>query len=456
MTEQNTEQHILIVEDSPTQAEKLEYIIQQNGGRAMIARNGNEALEVMRRQRPALVISDVMMPEMDGFQLCRRIKGDEAFRDIPVILLTALSDPEDVLKGLECGADNFITKPYDGNYLFARIRDVLQNTAPGGDLKEEAGVEIVFRGRKHFINSERRRVLDLLLSTYETAVVKNQELKETQEQLEALNEHLEKKVEERTAALRAEIEERGKAEAEVRKLNEELEQRVAIRTAELAAANKDLESFAYSVSHDLRAPLRVIDAFSLAIEEEKAERLDDTGRDYLRRVRAAALSMSQLINALLNLSRTTLGGLNRATVDLSALVRATAEELRKSEPARRADFIIADGVTADGDPTMLRAVIDNLMRNAWKFTGGHPTAKIEFGITRKDGKTVFFVRDDGAGFDMTYADKLFMPFQRLHLSSEFPGLGIGLATVQRIIRRHGGRIWAEGSLEKGAVFYFTL
>ncbi len=446
---------ILIVEDSPTQAEELQYTLERHGYRLTIARNGTEALEAVRKRRPTLIVSDIIMPGMDGFTLCRKIKRETA-SEIPVILLTSLSDPEDVLKGLECGADNFITKPCDGSYLLDRINHILVNAKLRSESKLQAGAEIYFRGKKYLITSERQQILDLLLSTYETAMMKNVELKEAQEKLATANERLEVTVRERTAALLVEIEEHKKAEDEVKKLNAELEQRVLERTAELEAANKELESFAYTVSHDLRAPLRSIEAFSRAIEEEKAEGLDGTGKDYLRRVRTSAQNMSQLIEAMLRLSRLTRGELSRVSVNLSVLATHIAEELKRAEPERRVEFIIADGLTAEGDRTMLNAVINNLMRNAWKFTGNNPKAKIEVWSCRKDGKTTFFVRDDGAGFDMNYVSKMFMPFQRLHPASEFPGIGIGLATVQRIIHRHGGTIWAEGEVGRGATFYFTL
>ena len=228
------------------------------------------------------------------------------------------------------------------------------------------------------------------------------------------------------------------------------------RTAELEAANKELEAFSYSVSHDLRAPLRGIDGFSLALLEDYADQLDERGRAYLLRVRAGAQKMAELINAMLNLSRLTRGELKRKTVDLSKLVKVIAADLQKRQPERQVEFIIAEGATVDGDGEMLRVVLENLLGNAWKFTGNHPTARIEFGLTVKSGKSVYFVRDDGAGFDMEYADKLFGAFQRLHRTTEFPGIGIGLATIQRIIHRHGGMVWAEGEVEQGATFYFTL
>jgi len=249
---------------------------------------------------------------------------------------------------------------------------------------------------------------------------------------------------------------RAEAEAareQIRALNAELERRVYERTAELEAANRELEAFSYSVSHDLRAPLRSMDGFCQVLLEDYGEALDDEARGYLRRVRAASQRMAQLIDDLLKLSRITRTEMRREPVDLSRLARTIADDLRSGQPDRKAQFHIAQGLLANGDPRLLRVVLDNLLSNAWKFTSKHATACIEFGAC--DGRT-FFVRDDGAGFDMAYTDKLFGPFQRLHGMTEFEGTGIGLATVQRIINRHGGRAWAEGEVEHGACFYFSL
>jgi PAS domain S-box-containing protein len=227
-------------------------------------------------------------------------------------------------------------------------------------------------------------------------------------------------------------------------------------TRELENANKELESFSYSVSHDLRAPLRALDGFSRAVVEEYGDKLDEQGKDYLNRVRKASQHMSDLINDLLKLSRLSRAEMNIQKVNLSEIAQSILEELRSSQPDRKVEWVISPEVIVRGDNALLTIALQNLLDNSWKFSNKCPQARIEFGITEQNREKIYFVKDNGAGFNMQYSDKLFQPFQRLHSAKDFEGTGIGLATVQRVIRRHGGRIWADSEKGKGATFYFTL
>jgi len=253
-----------------------------------------------------------------------------------------------------------------------------------------------------------------------------------------------------------EITESKLAVQEIQRLNAELEQRVAERTSQLESVNKELEAFAYSVSHDLRAPLRTLDGFSSALKEDYGSLLDETGQGYLTRIQGAARRMSQLIDDLLKLSRISRGEIHRTHVNLSELANQIAGELQTSNPERVVEWVVCPDIYADGDANLLRIAMENLLGNSWKFSGKLPAARIEVNFYTSDGNPVYFVRDNGAGFDMTYAGKLFGPFQRMHGATDFEGSGIGLATVQRIIRRHGGNVWAESSVGNGTTIFFTL
>lgn len=298
----------------------------------------------------------------------------------------------------------------------------------------------------------------VLLFVYSAQVTFRSALK-----VERSNQQLHREVQKRTSAelalqqanktLEIQIQERTQ---ELLQAKETLERRVAERTSELAAVNLELKTFSYSVSHDLRAPLRVIDGFGEALLEHCGEALDDKGKHYLQRIRASNQRMEELIHDLLMLSRVTQGEMRRTTVNLSAIAQEIALNLQETQPERHVTWAIASGIFANGDSRLLRGVLENLLNNAWKFTSNTTHPLIEFNVTVSKNGTTYFIRDNGAGFDMTYVNKLFGAFQRLHTTAEFPGTGIGLATVQRVIHRHGGQVWAEGAVGVGATFYFTL
>jgi len=256
--------------------------------------------------------------------------------------------------------------------------------------------------------------------------------------------------------LQVEIAQRSKAEEKVKRLNAELEFRVTQRTAQLQAANKELEAFSYSVSHDLRAPLRHIDGFSQMMIEDYSDRLDEDGIVYLNEIRSATQEMSQLIDDMLLLSNVTRSEMHRELIDLTKLAEEVMAGLKATAKGRKAIIEIEEGLSTWGDKRLLQIMLSNLLGNAWKFTSKEEQAIISFRREQKDGETAFVVRDNGAGFDMNYSNKLFQAFQRLHRVTEFEGTGIGLATVQRVVLRHGGRVWAEGEVGSGATFYFTV
>ena len=368
------------------------------------------------------------------------------------------------------------------DWQVGQVRGILEIIYPMGELESLAGEEIadtyklmglmslLWLGGLGLVVAKLRRTSDELEQRVQHRTTElsdaNQRLEtEVRDRLLAegalreAHDQLEERVQDRTAKLAEanadllkEIVERKRAEEGIRQLNVDLLQ----QTSQLEASNQELQAFSYSVSHDLRAPLRGIDGFSQAVLEDYQDKLDATGQGYLQRVRTASQRMSQLIDAMIDLARLTRAELHTKPVNLSTMAQAILDDLEKMNPERQVKCQIAEGVVAHADPQLLQAVLENLLGNAWKFTNQHSQARIEFGLVPHNGHSAYFVRDNGAGFDMTYVHKLFGAFQRLHAFSEFPGIGIGLATVQRIIQRHGGKIWAEGSVGAGATFYFTL
>ncbi len=424
---------ILSVDDNVDNRYLLESVLRGAGYKVTSVTNGVEALNKLIVERYDLILADILMPLMDGFELCRRVKQDNTMRDVPFVFYTATyTEKKDEELGLALGASRFIVKPIEPQPFLEIIGDVIDQ-ARKGQLKPAQPLEDQ----------------ETLLRTYHHRLARKLDKKVTQ--LETLSRELQATVE----AKERENVERRKAEAEVRALNTELENRVRGRTQELAIANRELEAFVAAVSHDLRAPLHRINGLAEILIEDYAKELPEIGRDCVARINAETHRMGRLVDALFKLSQATHGEMRKEKIDLSIAAAEIAAELQLQNPERCVQFVIAPRVVVDGDPALLRAVMQNLLDNAWKFTAKTPKARIEFGII--DAKPrAYFVRDNGAGFDSKRATEVFAPFQRLHSGNDFPGTGIGLATVHQIISRHGGHIWAEGAPASGATFFFTL
>ncbi len=397
---------LLIVEDSPTQATALLALLENAGYDVGVAASGDEALVAFEAERWSVVISDTVMPgTIDGYELCRRIKASR-YADTPVVLLTSLADPLDIIRGLECGAAHFLTKPYEPDDLLRRLRALLATRETRGRAKVSMGVKVVFMGREFTISSEREQMLDLLVSTFEDAVSQNGHLRRREEVLEA--------------------------------------------------TNRELEAFTYAISHDLRAPLRHADGFSKLLQEEYGTALDEVGQGYILRVRQAVQQMERMVHELLNLGRVGRRELRSRVTPLRPLVDMAVAELEGQSRGRPVEWRIGPLPELNCDPDLMESVFANLLANALKFTRGREPAIIEVGTMTQGGRAVIFVRDNGAGFEQEYAGRLFGIFQRLHRPEEFEGTGAGLATVQRIVHKHGGQVWAESKLGQGATFFLSL
>jgi signal transduction histidine kinase len=355
---------VLIVDDVDANLVALEAQLESLDCEVVRARSGNEALRQLLRRDFAVMLLDVQMPDMDGFEVARLARDNRSTRDVPIVFVTAMHETEaNVLQGYGSGAIDFLFKPINVDVLRGKVKVFLELAA------------------------SRRQLLDEIAAHEQTV--------------------------------------------------------------------KELESFSYSVSHDLRAPLRPLDGFCAVLIEDYGAALDDKARDYLARIRAAARRMGHLIDDILELSRVSHGAVQRSSFDLSPIVGAIVAELRQADPSRNVEFVSPPALKVSADRRLLQIAFENLLRNAWKFTRDRSPARIEVG-RRRGAEDVLFVSDDGVGFDPSFAGRLFQPFQRLHGAQEFEGTGIGLAIVNRIVNRHGGRIWAEAAVGKGAQFFFTL
>ncbi len=382
---------ILVVDQDTAYREHLVTSLREEGYELVLARTGEEALELLAVEPVDCLVLDSSISGMGGDEVCRRVKGAVGTRDVPIVMFTGLEDREAMIRGFVAGADDYVSRSDDAQVLKARVRAQLR--------------------RKHFTDENRRIREDLV-----------------QKELEA---------------------------AEARAARELAETRAAL-VSELELKNRELEAFSYSVSHDLRAPLRRIDGFSAILVEEYGDKLDGIGLDYLTRVRGSAQRMSELIEDMLRLSQVNRGALKVEKIDLSAVAASVASEIAKSNPDRDVRVEIEPGLTADADPRLIRAVFENVFGNAWKFTAKTESPLIAFGAERREGEVFYFVRDNGVGFDVKHATRLFTPFERLHADEQFPGTGIGLATVRRIIDRHGGQVTMHGEVGRGATLRFTL
>lgn len=426
---------VLIVDDAPENIQLLADMLHDDC-QTIGALDGVQALKLANDDPiPDVILLDIVMPGMSGYEVCTRLKSEPKTSDIPIIFVTAVSDKSEEHKGLEVGGADYITRPFNTRLVKTRIRYQLEIQRFRA-LHQSAGVQAVAGLKIPHSNlqaelAERKRL--------------HQEVGTLTETLEA-----------QLAAARLEVARLSRQheddQRELRALRDQVEQ----QSADLDRVSHELETFSYSISHDLRAPLRHLLGFSSALLEDYEAQLDETGRDFLGCITRAGRKLELQIEALTSLSRLARQPMNPALIDLSLIAQEVAGALKEATPDRRVEFSAPAGLMAHADAHLLRAALEHLLGNAWKFTRNKDVALIELGCHQEGDVQIFFLRDNGAGFDMTYAERLFGAFQRMHKESDFEGIGIGLATVQRIVHRHGGRIWAEAAVDEGCTFFFTL
>lgn len=416
---------ILVVEDSPTQALKLKYILEKQEYAVRLAVNGREGLEAIAQRRPTMVISDVLMPEMDGYEFCTTIKNDDDLKDIPVILLTTLSDPQDIIRGLESGADNFLNKPYSEEALMSRIKYILVNMDVRSRTRTGMGIEIYFANKKHYLTSERIQIIDLLLSTYENAVEKNRELEQANKKLRNVQEELEK------------------------------------NNDQLRLLNEQKNTLLGMAAHDLRNPLYLIEGYSDFLLKDNSENLSEEQRTIISAVQSSSTYMVQMINDLLDVQKIETGKMemNFQKGNFHALVDTVIERQAFAVKKKGVDITVNRPEQVPDfhfDSARIEQVVSNLIDNAVKFSFKGSVIEIQYQYDEKE--LVFSVRDHGPGIPDNELNRLFKPFSTTSVkpTGNERSTGLGLAIARSIIEKHTGRVWVESELGKGSTFSFSL